>query len=135
MKLLIYAGILGLILWAGQSFSASSAGQKPVLNADELRPVRNQLKQCWNVPKQLLNADNLVIDVALTLNTDATIHDIALVDKTDRYVTDIEYRDMADSVIIALKNPHCKYLDLPANKYEYWHKLRVSFDPREMRTP
>jgi hypothetical protein len=95
----------------------------------------NQLRSCWEMPESMPNTDAPIIDVVVNLNTDASIHDITLIDTGNRYQNDRNYTDMADSVISTLKNPLCKPLKLPLDKYQEWHSMQLRFDPKEMLNP
>lgn len=49
-----------------------------------------------------------------------------------RYMGDSYFRAAADSVLRAIRNPRCNPLELPADKYDLWKEMTVTFDPREM---
>ena len=99
--------------------------------SSELDALREQLSQCWKLMAGARYAEDLVVNVRLTMNPDRTVRDAQVVDQI-RYFSDSYYRAAADSALRAVWNPHCNPLQLPAGKYEQWKVMTVVFDPRDM---
>jgi hypothetical protein len=76
-------------------------------------------------------AENLVVDVKLTMNPDRTVQDATVLDQV-RYASDSYFQSAADSALRAVRNPHCNPLNLPPDKYEGWKVFTVTFDPKQM---
>lgn len=103
----------------------------PRMSYSELDALRMQLSQCWKLMSGARYAENLVVEVRLTINRDRSVQNAQVVDRM-RYNTDRFFRAAAESALRAVHNPHCNPLDLPQDKYELWRVMTVSFDPRQM---
>lgn len=93
--------------------------------------LRRQLSLCWNMPVGARDAENLIVEVLITVNQDRTVANAEIVDRA-RYSTDGFFRAAADAAIRAVRHPNCTPLQLPADKYEQWKTIRFFFDPRDM---
>jgi outer membrane biosynthesis protein TonB len=101
------------------------------LTISEEDALRRQIAQCWNMPIGARDAQNLVVEVSITVNPDRTVQSAEIVDK-GRMLTDSFFRAAAESALRALYNPRCTPLELPDGKYEQWKAIDFTFDPREM---
>lgn len=101
------------------------------LSISEMDALRQQLAQCWSVMAGARNAEDLAIDIKVVVNPDRTVQRAELAD-TYRYNSDSFYRAAADSALRALNNPLCTPLNLPPDKYDLWHEMTITFDPKEM---
>lgn len=101
------------------------------LSMGEMDALRLQLSQCWKLMAGARYAEDLVVDIQLSVNPDRTIRDARIVDQ-GRYFADSFFRAAADSALRAVRNPYCNPLELPPDKYETWKDMTVTFDPREM---
>jgi hypothetical protein len=108
---------------------AAPLGEKMTMS--EMDALRQQLSQCWNVLAGARYAEDLVVDMTLTMNPDRTVQKASVVD-TMRYNTDNIFRAAADSAIRAINDPQCSPLLLPPDKYQQWKEITVRFDPREI---
>lgn len=97
----------------------------------ELDALRRQIEFCWNVPIGARDIFDIQVDILLEINSDRTVSRAILVDRS-RYDRDNTYRAAADSAMRAVFDPRCSPLDLPAGKYEQWHRLTLSFNPSGM---
>jgi len=93
--------------------------------------LRRQISQCWNMPVGARDAQNLIVEVQITVNPDRTVQTAEVVDKS-RMATDPFYRSAGEAALRALHNPKCSPLELPADKYEQWKQIDFTFDPRDM---
>lgn len=101
------------------------------LSISEQDALRQQLAGCWNINPGLMNAQDLRVEVKVTVNPDRTVSAVKIVDQ-GRYNSDTFFRTMADSALRAVQNPRCSPLKLPPDKYNLWHEMTVVFDPKEM---
>jgi hypothetical protein len=111
-----------------------TGAQAPVsanLTASEMDALKQQLRQCWNLPAAAKNAKDLVVDLDVMVNPDRTVQTVEIVDKS-RMASDSEYRAAAESARRALRNPLCTPLALPPEKYKEWQSMTLHFDPKEM---
>lgn len=101
------------------------------LSISEQDALRQQLAGCWNINPGLMNAQDLAVEIKITVNPDRTLSSAKIVDQ-GRYNSDTFFRAMADSAIRAVQNPRCSPLKLPEDKYNLWKDMTVVFDPKEM---
>lgn len=103
----------------------------PKMSMSEIDAVRRQIERCWNPPAGAPEAENLVVEVKLTINRDGSVRRIEFVD-TARMSSDSFFRAAAESVRRAIRMPQCTPLKLPLDKYELWKDTTLRFDPREL---
>lgn len=101
------------------------------VSQSEMQALISQLGGCWNMLTGAKDAENLIVDVRITVNSDRTLRSYDIVDKM-RYNSDPFYRAAADSAVRALNDPRCRVLNLPPYKYEQWKSMTVRFDPKQM---
>lgn len=115
--------------------TAASDGAKAPLGAkmtmSEEDALRRQLEGCWNVPFGAKDASDLRVEIFMVINQDRTLRDAKVVDQS-RYNSDSFYRAAADSALRAVRNPSCSPFQLPADKYDVWKTVTVTFDPSQM---
>lgn len=101
------------------------------LLVSEADALRQQLSQCWSIQAGAKYAENLVVEIRLTVNRDRTVQNAVIQDRW-RYNQDPAFRAAADSAVRAVLSPMCTPLRLPPEKYEGWKDIIVSFDPKDM---
>ena len=102
-----------------------------VLSMSEMDALRQQLSQCWSVMAGAANAQDQVVELSVVVNQDRTVQSAKVVDMA-KYSSNPFFRAAADSAMRALRNPNCTPLNVPPNKYDQWHQMRIVFDPKEM---
>ncbi len=89
--------------------------------------VREQISPCWNPPIGAAGAEEMRVTVRFQLNTDGTLSGgPAVVD----WGSAAGFQAAADSAMRAVRR--CSPLRLPAQAYEYWRDVQITFDPRDM---
>lgn len=101
------------------------------LTISEEDALRHQIAQCWNVMAGAKFAEDLVVEVRVSVNPDRTVNQATIIDQ-GRYNRDTHFRAAADAAMRALRNTRCSPLMLPPDKYEQWKVTTIRFDPREM---
>ena len=101
------------------------------LTISELDAFKYQLEPCWNVPAGAKFAENLAVEIRVSMNRDGTVNKSSVLDR-GRYNRDSAFRAAADSALRALRNPRCSPLKLPSEKYEQWKSIVINFDPQQM---
>ncbi len=101
------------------------------LTVNEIDALRHQLGQCWSVMAGARDAQNLIVEVRVSINPDRTVRDATILDK-GRYNRDSFFKAAADASLRALRNPNCSPLKLPENKYDSWKTTVIRFDPSQM---
>ena len=101
------------------------------ITISEMDALRKQLEGCWNVPIGARDADNLIVDVRISVNQDKTVRDVKIIDSS-RYKSDSFFRAAADSAVRAVLSDQCNPLILPDDKYNQWKIITFRFNPKEM---
>ena len=101
------------------------------LSISELDAFKYQLEPCWNIPAGAKFAEDLAVEVKVSMARDGTVKNASVLDK-GRYNRDSTFRAAADSALRALRNPRCSPLKLPPEKYDQWKSILINFDPRNM---
>ncbi len=101
------------------------------LTVSERDLLIHQIEQCWNVPAGAKDAQNLIIDVHIDVDREGTATNVDIIDKS-RYAADPFFRAAADSAVRAIRNPNCRPLKLPPDKYEQWKSITLSFNPKDI---
>lgn len=101
------------------------------ISMSEMDALRAQLAQCWNIVPGARDAQDLIVDIEVTVSQARTVIDAKVVDQL-RYNSDSFFRAAADSALRALRAPACTPLALPEAKYDQWKNMTVRFDPKNM---
>lgn len=101
------------------------------LTMSEEAALSQQLARCWSIQAGARYAEDMVVEVRLTVSTDRRVTSATVVDQW-RYNQDSFFKAAADSAIRAVNSPQCETLQLPPEKYESWKDIVVTFDPRDM---
>jgi hypothetical protein len=102
------------------------------LTASEMDALSQQLRRCWSLPATAKDAQDLSVDVDITVNPDRTLAGPPIVSDQGRMASDPAFRAAAMAATRALRNPECSPLALPPDKYQEWQSMTVHFDPKEM---
>jgi outer membrane biosynthesis protein TonB len=111
--------------------SGAQAPLSATLTASELSALSAQLGRCINWPAGAKNAQDLIVELDVTVNPDRTVASAEIVDQ-GRMSSDPVFRVAAQAAVRGLRMPQCIPLDLPPDKYQEWQSLRLRIDPREM---
>ena len=99
------------------------------LSTSEIDVIKQQLRECWNIPVGARDAQNLVPEFRVTMNADGTVRATQLLnpDPSNSF-----FQAAADSANRALLNPRCQPLKLPPDKYDQWQTFTINFDPKDL---
>lgn len=102
------------------------------LSISEKDAIKSQFIHCWRVPAGARDAHTLAVQVQLSLSPDGSVRQAELArGQLGRYQSDPFFRAAADSAIRAVWK--CSPIQhLPADKYDSWREMELTFDPREM---
>ncbi len=116
-----------------QALMSRTARHDPLrsLAISEIDLVRQQIRECWSLPAGAKEAENLSIEIRMTMNPDGTVRQARILDQ-NRLQSDPFFRAAAESALRAVLNPHCNPLKLPPEKYQQWQNMILIFDPRDM---
>lgn len=101
------------------------------LSRSEMDAVKDLVRQCWNFPAGAKDAEQLLVDVWVSMNPDGTVREARVVD-AGRMSRDPYFRSAAESALRAVLNPRCSPLPLPREKYNTWKTFIFGFDPRDL---
>lgn len=102
-----------------------------VITATQIDAIRQKIRKCWLVPAGLKGAKDMVVDIKMEIGKDGTVIRADVVDK-GRMAEDSGFRTAAENARRAVLDPQCNPLPLPADKYEQWKDLEMSFNPKDM---
>ncbi|MDE3060409.1 MAG: hypothetical protein KGJ06_05310 [Pseudomonadota bacterium] len=102
------------------------------MSLSEKDAIRSQIAHCWVPPIGAKDAQDLVVMLHLELSQDGTVTKVELANgSAGRYNSDSFFRAAADSAMRAVRE--CSPLkNLPPEKYQTWHDMELTFDPKEM---
>jgi len=101
------------------------------LSISEIDAIRGQIEQCWNPPVGAKDAANLVVNLHIEIAVDGTVTSVELASDSGRYNSDSFFASAADSAMRAVRK--CSPLkNLPADKYDTWKDMTITFDPKNM---
>jgi outer membrane biosynthesis protein TonB len=100
------------------------------LTMSEKDALRALIGRNWNVPTGAPNLEKLVVVVRFQLNPDGTLAGPPQLVDASKYTSDSFFRAAADAALRAVQmtQPY----KLPANKYNEWRDIVLTFDPRDM---
>ena len=93
--------------------------------------VRQQIKQCWNVPAGAKDIQNMVVEIRMQLGPDGAVQRVEPRD-AGRMANDPFYRTVAESAMRAVLNPRCNPLKLPPDSYDIWRDMTLVFSPKDL---
>lgn len=114
-----------------QVTSLSPFDHSKQLSISTLDAIHRQIQPCWNIPAGAKNIENMVVEIDVIINLTGMVTKAEIVD-TSRMRSDPFYRTAAESALRAILNPRCSPLNLPADKYDIWKKIRFRFNPADM---
>ena len=94
---------------------------------------RSKIEGCWSIPAGARDAINLVVTLRIFLNPDGSLARAPEVTDKERIGTRGQefFRIAAESAIRAV-HKCAPYEMLPAEKYETWRDIKLTFDPRNI---
>ena len=101
------------------------------LTMSELDAFKVQMAKCWTVPAGAAGAEKLVVKIKVYLNPDGSLaQPPELMDRTKLITGGTTYRAAADAALRAVRL--CQPFKMPADKYNSWREIDLTFDPRQM---
>lgn len=114
---------------AGQS-EPSSAPEGPPLTGGERDALRVAISSCWNIGTSSTEAQRTTVVVGMDMTPEAKPSNIRLISSNGatESATNIAY-EAARRAILRCQTK----IDLPAEKYETWREIEITFNPEKMR--
>jgi hypothetical protein len=109
------------------SFDVAS-GRDARMSVDELDWLRQKIRECWNPPVGVTEAENLQVHVQIELDRSGSVSGVPqVVNRQPHPLFDVAASAAVRAVL------RCQPYDrLPPEKFESWHSIILNFDPREM---
>jgi outer membrane biosynthesis protein TonB len=103
-----------------------------ITEIDALRvSIRRQIEPCWSPPIGAREADELTVKIVVYVEPTGRVRRAEIVD-AGRMALDQTFQAAADSARRAVLNDRCNPLkDLPADRYELWRELELTFNPKD----
>ncbi|WP_108658528.1 cell envelope biogenesis protein TolA [Acuticoccus kandeliae] len=109
------------------SLGTQSGRAQASLTLSEMDALRAQMQRCWNPPIGLAGGQDIIVQVQIRLTPDGAVESI---DQIGAQGVGSLYDVAVDAARRAVLQ--CQPYRLPAEKYEVWKDVQVSFDPREL---
>jgi hypothetical protein len=94
------------------------------------RLIIDQVSGCWVPPTGAVRAEELVVKIRVRLNADGGVENVSIVNQAR--MNEPYFRSAAEAAMRAVLNPSCNPLNLPAESYDVWQDLQITFNPAEM---
>lgn len=118
---------------APQSRSRSDSAFDPnaMMSLSEKDGIRHQIQSNWNVPSGVKDAQNLVVELLVTVSEDGTVTSVKHIGSTSRYSSEPNFRAAVDSAIraVQISSP---LKNLLSGKYSAWREMELSFNPSDV---
>ena len=97
------------------------------MTANELDALRARLAQCWSPPIGWIDPSEVRVVLLLALNADGSVNgEPQVVEAPQGQFA----RQAPESALRAVRR--CAPYNLPAEKYDAWREVKVTFDPQDM---
>jgi outer membrane biosynthesis protein TonB len=100
------------------------------LSMSEKDALRAIIGRNWNVPTGAPRPEDLIVIVRFSLNPDGTLAGAPQLVNSGSYASNSFFRAAADAALRAVQMT--QPFKLPANKYNDWREIVLTFDPRDM---
>lgn len=114
---------------SGVSKSEAGPSAAERLTLSEVDAFRVQMRRCWSPPAGAKQAENLIVQVRLSLTPGGAISAGPVV-VNRALLGDPFFRAAAESVLRAIRR--CQPFTMPTEKYASWRNIELTFDPRKM---
>lgn len=107
-------------------------GAETAMTADLETAMLSQIRECWNPPVGAPHPDELVVEFELFLNRDGSVAQPPQLSSASQSAAarDSYTRAAAEAARRAIYT--CAPYKLPADRYDAWHDISLTFDPRQM---
>ena len=110
----------------------AAIGEGNALTLSEMDALKQRMYECWRVPADAVNPEELVVEVRVLMRSDGTVSEVYLASPGDvRRSTNPFMQKAARNAVNAVKK--CSPYDfLPADKYASWQDMVLRFIPPEV---
>jgi hypothetical protein len=97
------------------------------LTQGEIRGLADQIAECWNVDRGMMNADQIVVELRVTLDSQGNVRNVV---PNGSPPADPRARSVYESARRALLSPQCNPLRVPPSKFGTVMASIFRFNPR-----
>jgi len=93
--------------------------------------IRRRMEPCWNFQAGSKKAQDIIVEIKVKLRPDGHVLGANITNRSNLSSDPFELA-AGESALRAVLNPSCQPYNLPANRYNIWKDLKLTFNPREM---
>ena len=96
-----------------------------------INAVKRRMEPCWNFQAGSKKAQDIIVEIEVKLRPDGYVLDAKIMNRSE-LKSDPFKLAAGESALRAVLNPSCQPYILPANRYDVWKDIKLTFNPREM---
>ena len=96
-----------------------------------INAVKRRMEPCWNFQAGSRKAQDIIVEIEVKLRPDGHVLG-AIITNRSELKSDPFKLAAGESALRAVLNPSCQPYILPANRYNVWKDIKLTFNPREM---
>ena len=96
-----------------------------------INAVKRRMEPCWNFQAGSKKAQDIIVEIEVKLRPDGYVSDAKITNRSG-LKSDPFKLAAGESALRAVLNPSCQPYILPANRYDVWKDIKLTFNPREM---
>jgi chemotaxis protein histidine kinase CheA len=116
-----------------EALQESNAPSGPPLTSGEKDAMRLAVSQCWNVGSLSTDALQTIVVVGFSLTPDGKVvgNSLRMIDSSGG--TEVSAKQAYEAARRAILRCGARGYDLPADKYDQWKDIEITFNPERMR--
>ena len=107
-------------------------GARNAMTMDIETNLKAQIRECWNLPVGAPRPEELIVQVRVLLARNGEPIQTSLTPESLAKARGNPYMNSAGEAAIRAVNVCAPYENLPADRYESWRELIMTFDPKEL---
>ena len=96
-----------------------------------INAVKRRMEPCWNFQAGSKKAQDIIVEIEVKLRPDGYVLDAKIMNRSELRSDPFKLA-AGESALRAVLNPSCQPYILPANRYDVWKDIKLTFNPREM---
>ena len=96
-----------------------------------INAVKRRMEPCWNFQAGSKKAQDIIVEIEVKLRPDGYVSNAKITNRSG-LKSDPFKLAAGESALRAVLNPSCQPYILPANRYDVWKDIKLTFNPREM---
>lgn len=93
--------------------------------------IKRRMEPCWSFQAGSKKAQDIIVEIEVRLRPDGRVLGANITNRLE-LSSDPFKLAAGESALRAVLNPGCQPYILPANRYDVWKDLKLTFNPREM---